>query len=79
MTLLASLPAAAQAAIHAASDPPGDAVVPVFITREYSLWFLIGQSLAIALGMCMCYSGCYFLCCREWWCQCEAFRRFQYF
>ena len=54
-------------------------VTPVFITREYSLWFLIGQSLAIALGMCICYSGCYFLCCREWWCQYELFRRFQYF
>ena len=56
-----------------------EGITPVFITREYSLWFLVGQSLGIALGMCMCYSGCYFLCCREWWCQYDCFRRFQYF
>jgi len=57
----------------------GVTVYPVFVTREFPLMMLVGYSLGIALTMCLCYSCCYFLCCREWWCQFEYFQRWQYF
>ena len=57
----------------------GMTVYPAFVTREFPLMLLVGYSLGIALTMCLCYSCCYFLCCREWWCQGEYFRRWQYF
>lgn len=60
-------------------EPVDPAVYPAFAVRKWLLIELIAFSLGVALATSICYVMCFFLCCREWWCQHPKFRKFQYF
>ena len=58
---------------------PTARVYPVFVTSEFETWELTAASASISCFLVFCYGICYFFCCREWWCQHDRFRKFQYF
>ena len=59
--------------------PTGVTVYPAFVYRQFTTAHLLWASLLIVASLSVCCGGCYFLCCREWWCQFDVFAKFQYF